>query len=275
MKTISVLCVVFCALLFSGVSKAQGGVYAVINGAGNVEVSWDAPCTTPGSAKKSWDYKVYKVKYKKAGTLFWSDAIYADTTNIGVIYPGSDFDAGVTYKVRVWYFGKGAECRGMARVRDLGETEFTYHHEDQVVVPPHGDLSEFVRIRSVSFNRCVYPYTPGSVADLRMHNWVCWPDPSMAFSVIEVASPDFIKLRSEATGLCLRPLNSINYEPITAGSCVATNTIFEIQTVGVDQFRLRNVSNNMCLYGSPDNGGYVRQFGCWNNPDMVFEFVEY
>ena len=260
-------------MVISNQLMAQSDVFATIQANDQVKVTWDAQCIiTWAGGKDSWDGHFYKLKYKKVGSLSWSDPIYTDDTSY--TYPISEFQVGETYKVRVRYYGKRPNCRGMVRSRLLGEDEFTYQTKG-VVNPPQGDLSEFVRIKNISFGKCVYPYTPVGISGLRMHNWTCWSDPSMAFTVLSTAAPDQVRLRAEATGLCIKPVNNLNYETMTAGSCAASNTLFEIQDMGSDTFRLKNISNNMCLYGSPDDGGYVRQFGCWNNPDMLFEFEEY
>lgn len=263
-----------CWLLFvSSQGMAQSDVFATVLANGHVKVNWDAQCTIEETGgKSSWDDHYYKLKYKQVGGLFWSDPVYLSSTTY--IYAGTEFEVGESYKVRVRYYGKKPDCRGMARSRLLGEDEFGYNPKG-VVNPPQGDLTEFVRIKNISMSKCIYPHTPGDIVGLRMHNWSCWSDPSMAFTVIATGSPDQVRLRSEATGLCIKPINHVNYETMTAGSCAVANTVFEIQDMGFDTFRLKNISNNMCLYGSPDNGGYVRQFGCWNNPDMLFEFEEY
>ncbi|MCX7552282.1 RICIN domain-containing protein [Marinicella sp. S1101] len=253
--------------------SANASVLATVQTNDNVKVTWDAQCIIEwAGGKDSWDGHFYKVKYRRVGDLFWSDPKYTSGTNY--TYASSEFEVGETYKVRVRYYGKRPGCRGMVRSRLLGDDEFTYQPKG-VLNPPQGDLSEYVRIKSVSFGRCMYPYTASGLAGLRMHNWVCWNDPYMAFTVIATAAPDEVRLQSATTGLCIKPMNSVNYHPVTMGSCAASDTLFDIQDMGGDQFRLRNVSNNMCLYGSPDDGGFIRQFGCWNNPDMLFEFEEY
>lgn len=131
-----------------------------------------------------------------------------------------------------------------------------------------------VRIKNMSFGKCVYPYNPGT--GVRFHNYDCWGDPDFAFIVQPTATINEVKLRSIAAGYsCLMPVDGSIYGEIKSGSCFLPDAVYEIQHVDVDKFRLRNKVRNKCLYGSPDNGGKIRDFGCWSNPDMVFTFESY
>lgn len=131
-----------------------------------------------------------------------------------------------------------------------------------------------VRIKNMSFGKCIYPHNSGS--GTRFHNFDCWADPAFAFIIEPTATINEVKLKSLATGgLCLMPVDDSSYGEITAGSCLSGYAVYEIQDIDVDTFRLRNKLRNKCLYGSSDNGGKVRDFGCWSNPHMVFKFEYY
>lgn len=132
-----------------------------------------------------------------------------------------------------------------------------------------------VRIKNESFGKCMYPYAPSGLFSMGFHNWTCWDDPGMAFVVLNTATAGEVKLFSVAGGLCITPLNSVDYDPVGGAFCSSPNSVYVIDYLTADTFRLRNKNNNKCLYGSPANGGLIRQFGCWANPDMVFSFENY
>ena len=131
-----------------------------------------------------------------------------------------------------------------------------------------------VRIKNMSFGKCVYPYNPGT--GVRFHNYGCWDDPAFAFIVQPTGTINEVKLRSLAAGSqCLMPVDDSPYGEITTGSCSSVYAVYQIQDIDGTQFRLKNKVRNKCLYGSPDNGGLIRDFGCWANPDMNFIFEGY
>lgn len=145
-----------------------------------------------------------------------------------------------------------------------------------VVTVPTGDLSDHIRISSHSYNKCIYPYTTVGITGLKMHNWGCWADPSMAFKLIPVGTvPDQFLLYAEATGSCLKPNSNANYATMTAGSCSSSSAVFEVADMGSNTFRLRNISSDKCLFGSPNDGGLVKQGVCWTHPDFLFDFQGY
>lgn len=147
---------------------------------------------------------------------------------------------------------------------------------DHIVNVPFGDLSDHVRISSYSYNKCIYPYTPIGINNLQMHNWVCYANPIMAFKLIPAGTaPDQFKLYSAATNSCLKPNSSANYATMTGSSCSSNNTVFQVQDMGSSTFRLRNISNDKCLFGSPVDGGLIRQDVCWSHDGFLFQFQAY
>lgn len=252
-------------------STADADIYIDYDMYGNVEISWDWPDGPCEIFNSSWDNKHFKVKVKKKGAALWGSPVYTDTTT-GILYPHTGFVQGKEYKVKIKYFTKNKKCRGIARQKLLGVKTFRYDFDENVINPPPPSDTA-VRIKSVSFGKCIYPFMTSAV---NFYNWVCWSDPGMAFNIIDTGVFNEVKLQSEATGQCIKPINNSNYEKVTQTGCSSMNTVYVLEPTAVpDQYRLKNKENNMCLYASPDDGGFIRQFGCWNNPDMVFEFEDF
>lgn len=234
---------------------------------GNVKFTWTGYwCVVP---KNSWDNKHYKFKIKEKGKLSWDITIYVDAADSNAIIAQDYFEDGKEYVVKVKYHGRKKDCgRNQAIiVRTLDEINFIYNYEVQIPATA-------VKIRNTSFAKCIYPYNPGT--GVRFHNWGCWNDPSFAFIIQPTGTFNEVKLQSLAAGgQCLMPVDDSSYGEITTGSCSSVYAVYQIQDVGGSQFRLRNKIRNKCLYGSPLNGGLIRDFGCWANPDMNFTFENY
>lgn len=256
----------FYLLIFFCLSNtAKSEIFFDTDPFGALLITWTHPeCATP---KSSWDNKPYKFKYRKASSAFWEDPIYADG-NSAVGIPASLLTHGEVYKFEVKYY-----CSGRI---NIVKTLAVLFHRYSVVTVPTGDLSNHVRIGSHSYNKCMYPYTTTGINGLKIHNWGCWSDPSMAFQLIPTGTvPDQFRLYAEATGSCLKPNSSADYATMTAGDCGSSTTIFQVTDMGSNTFRLRNVAYDKCLFGSPNDGGLVMQHGCWSHPDFLFEFQGY
>ena len=269
MKVFLLLCVLSVA---GAVSAAN--IYVDYDDSGGVTFTWDAPDTDCLLTNSDWEDEFYKFKLKKKYGS-WDTPHYTSLNSLGVYYPASFFEEGKTYKMKVKYYTKNRKCRGIARSKKLAVDTFTYHFQQDVVPPNLEDIhDDAVLIRNMSFEKCVYPYFSTAVYQ---HNWTCWSDPGMAYTILDTGVFNEVKIRSEATGKCIQPLNAVDYATVSEGSCTSAYSVYVLQDAGTgpDQFRLMNKLNSKCLYGSPDDGGFVRQFGCWSNPDMVFKFEDF
>ncbi len=224
------------------------------------------------SNREGWDDQPYEVKYKKAGTVGWDEVFYVGATApLGVVIGGvDDFDQGVEYIVKVRYYGLREDCRGVfTHIRTIGTTSFIYDHQEVVITDDH------VRIQHIQSGKCLYTHTPGGLAATRAHNFTCWADPGMAFELLPQAGADIYRLRYAATGLCLRPVSMGDGDQVGVTSCGSSSSDFQLVPVFGDQFRLRSLYSNKCLYGTNVDGGLVHQWTCWDDPGMRFRFEEY
>ncbi|WP_395377569.1 RICIN domain-containing protein [Marinicella sp. W31] len=264
-KNITILCVFTILLMASKVSAEEPIVTFEFNGA--VRIDWTGPwCVVP---KRTWGNNHYQLKIRQSGTLSW-DNFYTSSPDSHYILDAGYFEAGQTYDVKVKYHGRKLDCgrRQADIVRTLGTTSFVYDYEPEIPAAA-------VMIHNENNGKCIYPYDPDGPVGIRMHNWTCWGDPSFAFLIEPAGGVDEIRLRSLATGQCLQPVNDDDYEEIKGDSCLSVYSSYYIDFLTPDTFRLRNRINNKCLYGNNTNGGKIRQFGCWANPDMVFSFLDY
>ena len=264
-KNITILSIFVILLMASKVSAEVPIVTYEFNGA--VRIDWTGPwCIAP---KRTWDNNHYQLKIRKSGTVSW-DKFYTSSPDSHYILDAGYFDQGEIYDVKVKYHGRRLDCgRHQADiVRTLGTTSFQYNFEADIP-------ASAVMIHNENTGKCIYPYDHGSPTGVRMHNWTCWSDPSFAFEIQPGADVDEVRLKSLASGQCLQPINDVDYAEIKGGSCLSVYSSYYMDYLTADTFRLRNKINNKCLYGSSSNGGNIRQFGCWANPDMVFSFLDY
>lgn len=233
---------------------------------GDVTINWIGPwCIVP---KNTWDDNHYQLKIRKSGTLLW-DKFYTASPSSDYTLEAGYFEPGARYDVRVKYHGRRLDCGAhqIIKVRRLGDTSFIYNYEPDIP-------GEAVKVRNENTGKCIYPFAPAGPISTRMHNWSCWNDPNFAF-MIEPVGSDEVRLRSLAASQCLQPVDNADYQEIKGGSCSSVYSEYYIDYLSAETFRLRNKVNNKCIYGSTSNGGKIRQFGCWANPDMVFSFSSY
>lgn len=225
------------------------------------------------------------------GWKSWSKAKYGSSYSMAGTVNNYICDAGVTppNENAFWNYG---DMNGPISIETLISNVTNYltfmipgfDKQELVSVASHYDYMDYdypveitaesVRIKN-RHSQCMYPYGWGDLSTVRFHNWVCWPSDTMAFEIVDAGLPNEVLLKSQEVNLCLTPVSSADYDKMKAGSCAASDAVYIMTDIVGDEFKLKNKNNNKCLYGTDTDGGHIRQFGCWNNPDMVFSFENY
>lgn len=127
---------------------------------------------------------------------------------------------------------------------------------------------EEVRLRHAASGKCIYG---NAVEDGAIHNWVCWNDPGMTYSVYTHTLSDTKFLIHKNTGKYIESYGS-NGATVTnrSGGNPYQPMRFVFDDAGGGAVRIRNASTGQCLYGTNANGGTVHNWGCWSDPGMAF-----
>lgn len=148
---------------------------------------------------------------------------------------------------------------------------FTWGVGSQIFIKFEFDCKpELVRLKHMNTGKCIYGLEEQNT--WKAYNWICWPDPGMAFEKINIGSNNF-KLRHEKSGLCLFT-QGVDGSHVKLDNCSSNMgaMAFTLEPTSNGKFRLKTPSNHKCLYGNPSNGGPVNVWGCWNDPGMEFTF---
>ena len=276
-KTLSVILTLLASAFMSASSWASDydiHVTPYSSTDGKILVSWDIPeCT---SDNPNWDDKSFQFKYKKKGALLWTKKINA--TNLGVVFYNNELEPLEEYKFEVKYYGKNSNCRGFTKKRELASKTYRY----DPVISPNNDigsgLAKKEKIRSVTFDKCMYPYTwaGGKLSSVRVNHWDCFNEPAKAFTIEYTGFYHKVKMKSATFKQCIVP--TINSET-GLGSCKSAASTYLIEPIYSNNkppFRLRHMSSGQCLYtSSGDNGAKIRHMSCSFDDRQHFEFVDY
>ncbi len=193
-----------------------------------------------------------------------SDVVVSSDYRWGIFLNGSHgLECNTEYKVKVKLVG-----RLWRR-----QTVTTGSCDSDVVIPP--PPLGAVKIKSESYGKCLYPFTYVGTSTTRILNWGCWGDPSFSYLVIPTGGVNEVNFRSTVNNQCIKPLSAADHNAMTNSSCASDNSIFKLEYISADTFRIKNKNNNKCLYASPDDGGKIKQLGCSDSPDMEFSFESY
>ena len=140
--------------------------------------------------------------------------------------------AGTTYRIVVW-----CGCRGSSRFAvpiPIRLMDVQYTHSEPAPTPEPAPQPApqpgDIRLRHEATGKCLFGNPVDGGA---VKTWgACWQDPGMAVS--------------------LEPVNG------------------SLQPLDRSEVRIRLRANGKCLFGSPLDGGEVKNWACWNDPNMVF-----
>lgn len=148
-------------------------------------------------------------------------------------------------------------------------------HPDEIDMLPGAEQSnlatftiEEARLRHASTGKCIYG---NAVEDGPVHNWVCWADPGMTYTIYThiLSGTKFLVHKNTGKYIEAHPsdgatvTNRSGYNPYMP-------VRFDFDDAGGGKVRIRNSSSGKCLYGTNSDGGTVHNWVCWADPGMEF-----